>query len=292
MENYDDSPLFIKIKNLYPKMSKGHRKIADYILENYDKASFMTALKLGETAGVSESTAVRFAYELGFEGYPEFQQELSETTKRKLTFVQRMDLAEHKHKHTDILEQITSMDIESIKNTVSITSKEDFKTISNIIANAEKVYIIGSRSAEPLAMFLGYYLGFMIDGVRQVQNSGIADVLQQVLQINPKDVIIGISFPRYSTQTLKALQYASDKQAKVIAITDSHSSPIAKISDYTMLAKYNMNSFVDSLAGPLSLINALLVSISLIKKDDIAQRFSKLEKIWDEYGVYDKSEFN
>lgn len=290
MENYDDSPLFIKIKNLYPKMSKGHRKIADYILENYDKAGFMTALKLGETAGVSESTAVRFAYELGFEGYPEFQQELSETIKRKLTFVQRMGLAEHNHKNADILEQVTSMDIESIKDTVSITYREEFNIITKIVANARKVYIIGSRSAQPLAMFLSYYLGFMLDDVRNIQNSSTADVLQQLLRISPEDVIIGISFPRYSTQTLKALKYAFDKEAKVVAITDSYSSPIAKISEHTMLAKYNMNSFVDSLAGPLSLINALLVAISLIKKDDISQRFQTLESIWDEYEVYDKSE--
>lgn len=290
MGSYDDSPLFIKIKNAYPQMSKGHRKIADYILENYDKASYMTALKLGETAGVSESTAVRFAYELGFEGYPEFQQELSETTKRKLTFVQRMDLAEHNHKSTNILEQVTAMDIESIKSTVSTTSKEEFNTIAETIANAEKVYIIGSRSAEPLAMFFSYYLGFMLDDVKNIQATGTADVLQQVLRINPKDVIIGISFPRYSTQTLKALQYASDRNATVVAITDSYSSPIAKVSNYTMLAKYNMNSFVDSLTAPLSLINALLVAISLNKKEDVSQRFQTLENIWDEYGVYDKSE--
>ncbi|MGN1411757.1 MAG: MurR/RpiR family transcriptional regulator [Oscillospiraceae bacterium] len=290
MGNYDDCPLFIKIKNLYPKMSKGHRKIADYILENYDKASFMTALKLGETAGVSESTAVRFAYELGFEGYPEFQQELSETTKRKLTLVQRMDLAEQKHKNSDILEQVTSMDIESIRDTASIISREQFQSIVDIISNAKKVYIIGSRSVQPLAMFLGYYLSFMLDDVKNIQSSGTTDVLQQVLRINQNDVIIGISFPRYSTQTLKALQYASDRNAKVIALTDSYSSPIAKISKYTMLAESNMNSFVDSLAGPLSLINALLVAISLSKKDDIAQRFTTLENIWDEYGVYDKSE--
>lgn len=290
MNSYNDCPLFIKIKNMYPSMSKGHRKIADYILENYDKAGFMTALKLGETAGVSESTAVRFAYELGFEGYPEFQKELSETARRKLTFVQRMDLAENRTKGQDVLQRVTNLDIESIRSTMENISKEEFSSIVDIITSARKVYIIGSRSAEPLAVFLHYYLNLMLDEVINVKSSGTTEVLQQVLKINKDDVIIGISFPRYSAQTLNALQYASDRNANVIAITDSLSSPIAKVSKYTLLAKSNMNSFVDSLAGPLSLLNALLVSISVIKKDELSKTFSTLEKIWDEYGVYDKSE--
>lgn len=290
MNSYNDCPLFIKIKNMYPSMSKGHRKIADYILENYDKAGFMTALKLGETAGVSESTAVRFAYELGFEGYPEFQKELSETARRKLTFIQRMDLAENRTKGQDVLQCVTNLDIESIRSTMENISKEEFSSIVDIITSARKVYIIGSRSAEPLAVFLHYYLNLMLDEVINVKSSGTTEVLQQVLKINKDDVIIGISFPRYSAQTLNALQYASDRNANVIAITDSLSSPIAKVSKYTLLAKSNMNSFVDSLAGPLSLLNALLVSISVIKKDELSKTFSTLEKIWDEYGVYDKSE--
>lgn len=290
MNSYNDCPLFIKIKNMYPSMSKGHRKIANYILENYDKAGFMTALKLGETAGVSESTAVRFAYELGFEGYPEFQKELSETARRKLTFVQRMDLAENRTKGQDVLQRVTNLDIESIRSTMENISKEEFSAIVDIITSARKVYIIGSRSAEPLAVFLHYYLNLMLDEVINVKSSGTTEVLQQVLKINKDDVIIGISFPRYSAQTLNALQYASDRNANVIAITDSLSSPIAKVSKYTLLAKSNMNSFVDSLAGPLSLLNALLVSISVIKKDELSKTFSTLEKIWDEYGVYDKSE--
>ncbi|MEE7582781.1 MAG: MurR/RpiR family transcriptional regulator [Oscillospiraceae bacterium] len=290
MNSYNDCPLFIKIKNMYPSMSKGHRKIADYILENYDKAGFMTALKLGETAGVSESTAVRFAYELGFEGYPEFQKELSETARRKLTFIQRMDLAENRTKGQDVLQRVTNLDIESIRSTMENISKEEFSSIVDIITSARKVYIIGSRSAEPLAVFLHYYLNLMLDEVINVKSSGTTEVLQQVLKINKDDVIIGISFPRYSAQTLNALQYASDRNANVIAITDSLSSPIAKVSKYTLLAKSNMNSFVDSLAGPLSLLNALLVSISVIKKDELSKTFSTLEKIWDEYGVYDKSE--
>ena len=290
MNSYNDCPLFIKIKNMYPSMSKGHRKIADYILENYDKAGFMTALKLGETAGVSESTAVRFAYELGFEGYPEFQKELSETARRKLTFIQRMDLAENRTKGQDVLQRVTNLDIESIRSTMENISKQEFSSIVDIITSARKVYIIGSRSAEPLAVFLHYYLNLMLDEVINVKSSGTTEVLQQVLKINKDDVIIGISFPRYSAQTLNALQYASDRNANVIAITDSLSSPIAKVSKYTLLAKSNMNSFVDSLAGPLSLLNALLVSISVIKKDELSKTFSTLEKIWDEYGVYDKSE--
>lgn len=290
MNNLGDYPLFTKIKNMYPSMSKGHRKIADYILENYDKAGFMTALKLGETAGVSESTAVRFAYELGFEGYPEFQKELSETAKRKLTFVQRINLAEDKIKDGDILQRVTNLDIASIRSTMESISKDEFYSIVDTITYARKVYIIGSRSAEPLAMFLHYYLNLMLDEVINVKSSGTTEVLQQVLKINHDDVIIGISFPRYSSQTLKALQYSSDRNAKVIAITDSLTSPIAKVSKYTLLAKSNMNSFIDTLTGPLSVLNALLVAISIIKKDELSQTFATLEKIWDDYGVYDKSE--
>lgn len=290
MSNYGDCPLFIKIKNMYSSMSKGHRKIADYILENYDKAGFMTALKLGETAGVSESTAVRFAYELGFEGYPEFQKELSETAKRKLTFIQRINLAEDRIKDGDILQRVTNLDIASIRSTMDSISKNEFYSIVDTITSAKKVYIIGSRSAEPLAMFLHYYLNLMLDEVINVKPSGTTEVLQQVLKIDHDDVIIGISFPRYSSQTLKALQYSSDRNAKVIAITDSLTSPIAKISKYTLLAKSNMNSFIDTLSGPLSVLNALLVAISIIKKDELSQTFATLEKIWDDYGVYDKSE--
>lgn len=290
MNNLGDYLLFTKIKNMYPSMSKGHRKIADYILENYDKAGFMTALKLGENAGVSESTAVRFAYELGFEGYPEFQKELSETAKRKLTFVQRINLAEDKIKDGDILQRVTNLDIASIRSTMESISKDEFYSIVNTITSARKVYIIGSRSAEPLAMFLHYYLNLMLDEVINVKSSGTTEVLQQVLKINYNDVIIGISFPRYSSQTLKALQYSSDRNSKVIAITDSLTSPIAKVSKYTLLAKSNMNSFIDTLTGPLSVLNALLVAISIIKKDELSQTFATLEKIWDDYGVYDKSE--
>jgi DNA-binding MurR/RpiR family transcriptional regulator len=169
-------------------------------------------------------------------------------------------------------------------------SKEEFYSTVDVISSARKVYIIGSRSAEPLAMFLSYYLDLMLDDVINVKAFGTTEVLQQIIKINQDDVIIGISFPRYSTQTLTALQYASDRNAKVIAITDSATSPIAKISTHSLLAKNNMNSFVDSMAGSLSLVNALLVAISILKKDELSKTFSDLEKIWDEYGVYDKSE--
>ncbi len=290
MQNYKDSPLFIKIKQTYSTMSKGHKKIADYILNNYDKAGFMTASKLGETAGVSESTAVRFAYELGFEGYPEFQSELSETAKRKLTFLQRMNLAEEKSNGKGILERVSTIDIESIRSTVEMTTESQLRTIAEEISNAKRVYIIGSRSSEPLALLLSYYLELMLQDVKHIRPSGTTDILQQVLRISENDVIIGISFPRYSTQTLKALQYANGRNAKVIAITDSETSPIAKISNYKMLAKSNMSSFVDSMVGAMSLINALLVTISMLKKDDVAQTFNTLETIWEEYQVYDKSE--
>lgn len=282
--------VFDKIRLYYPKMSKGHKKIADYILENYDKASVMTALKLGQSAGVSESTVVRFASELSYEGYPELQQAINEAMRIKLTSVQRIEVSNMRMENKNILEEVLNSDIERIRKTLSQISEKQFETAADKISSARTVYIIGSRSAEPLAQFLAYYMELMCSDVRMLVTRGTSELLQQLIYINEKDTVIGISFPRYSVQTINALKYASDEGANVIAITDSEVSPIAEFADCTLFARSDMISFADSLVAPLSVINALIVAVSTRKQDIVNSNFKRLEDIWDTYDVYKKSE--
>lgn len=282
--------VFDKIKMSYPCMSKGHKRIADYILENYDKASLMTALRLGQSVGVSESTVVRFAMELSYNGYPELQQAINEAMRIKLTSVQRIEVANMRMENKDILEEVLNSDIERIRKTLEQSSKDRFYNAVETISKAETVYIIGSRSAEPLAQFLSYYMSLMCRDVRLLRTTGTSELLQQLIYINKNDAVIGISFPRYSVQTLNALKYASNAGASIVAITDSEVSPIAELADYTLFAKSDMISFADSLVAPLSLINALIVALSVKKQDAVNNNFKMLEDIWDKYDVYKKSE--
>ncbi len=282
--------VFDKIKLFYPKMSKGHKKIADYILENYDKASVMTALKLGQSAGVSESTVVRFATELSYDGYPELQQAINEAMRIKLTSVQRIEVSNMRMENKNVLEEVLNSDIERIRKTLEQSSEEQFNMAVEKISSARTVYIIGSRSAEPLAQFLSYYMSLMCDDVRLLITRGTSELLQQLIYINERDTVIGISFPRYSVQTINALKYASNEGAGVIAITDSEVSPIAEFADCTLFAKSDMISFADSLVAPLSLINALIVALSFKKQDIVNSIFKRLEDIWDKYDAYKKSE--
>jgi DNA-binding MurR/RpiR family transcriptional regulator len=271
-------------------MSKGHKKIADYILENYDKASVMTALKLGQSAGVSESTVVRFATELSYDGYPELQQAINEAMRIKLTSVQRIEVSNMRMENKNVLEEVLNSDIERIRKTLEQSSEEQFNMAVEKISSARTVYIIGSRSAEPLAQFLSYYMSLMCDDVRLLITRGTSELLQQLIYINERDTVIGISFPRYSVQTINALKYASNEGAGVIAITDSEVSPIAEFADCTLFAKSDMISFADSLVAPLSLINALIVALSFKKQDIVNSIFKRLEDIWDKYDAYKKSE--
>ncbi len=282
--------VFDKIKMSYDTMSKGHKKIADYILENYDKASLMTALKLGQSVGVSESTVVRFATELSYSGYPEFQQAINEAMRIKLTSVQRIEVSNMRMENKNVLEEVLNSDIERIRKTLEQSSSEKFQKAVDMIAEAKTVYIIGSRSSEPLAQFLSYYMGLMLEDVRLLRTTGTSEILQQMIHINEKDVVIGISFPRYSIQTINAMKYASESSAGVIALTDSEVSPIAEYADYTLFAKSDMVSFADSLVAPLSVINALIVAISIKRNDIVNNNFKVLEEIWDRYDVYKKSE--
>ncbi len=282
--------LFKKINDIIPKLSKGHKLIANYILQHYNKAAYMTASKLGTTVGVSESTVVRFATEIGFDGYPSLQKAMQELLKNKLTAVQRIEVTSDQLGNEDVLEKVLNFDIERIRKTLEQTSREDFNEATEIIAKAKTIYIIGSRSAAALARFLSYYFNLIFPSVKLVHTTSRSEMFEQIMRIDENDVMIGISFPRYSKQTVLAFKYASSNNAKVIAITDSKSSPLAQYADNVLIAQSDMVSFVDSLVAPLSLINALIVALSIRNTDSVSKTFEKLEGIWEEYQVYEKIE--
>ena len=278
------------ISSLMPQFSKGQRAIAKYILENYDKAAFMTASKLGTKVGVSESTVVRFASELGYEGYPQLQRALQELIRNKLTAVQRIEITTDRIGADDVLNKVLNMDIDRIRHTLEEVSKEDFNAAVEAICNAKNIYIIGVRSSASLAVFISFYFNHIFEGVRSVNTTSASEMFEQLMRIGKDDILIGITFPRYSQRTVKAAKYARDNGAQVIAITDSRQSPIGEYADHLLIAKSDMASFVDSLVAPLSLIDALIVAVGLKKREEISQTFQKLERIWDEYNVYEKIE--
>lgn len=272
-----------------PTFSKGQKRIANYILEHYDKAAYMTASKLGTLVGVSESTVVRFAIELGFEGYPEMQKSLQELIRMKLTSVQRVEVTNSLIGEGDVLEKILMSDAEKIRRTLEEVDREAFEAAVDKIVAADKIYIIGVRSSSSLAGFLNFNFRMIFDNVKFVQTTSGSEMFEQIMSIGPNDVMIAISFPRYSKRIVNAVEYAHNAGADVISLTDSHQSPIAGVADQLLLARSDLVSFVDSLVAPLSIINAIIVAVSRKKMDDIRIRFEKLEKIWDEYEVYDKA---
>ncbi len=282
--------LTTRIENRYAKMSKGQKKIADFIENDYDKAAYLTAAKLGELVGVSESTIVRFAMELEYEGYSEFQRALQENIRNKLTAVQRMKMSENLIGEQDILTAILQSDIDKIRHTMEMADPVVFDKSVNAILNAEKIYILGVRSASAIAGFLGFYFNLIFDNVRLVHTTSVSEMFEQILRVNRNDVVIGISFPRYSKRTISALQYAKNRGAKVVSLTDTKSSPLVEVSDYALLAKSDMSSFVDSLVAPMSMVNALIMAVSLKKKDEVHRTFEYLEEIWDQYNVYEKAD--
>lgn len=280
--------LFRKIQENYDDFSKGQKAIAKFIMNNYDKAAFMTASRLGEIAGVSESTVVRFAMELGYDGYPKLQKVLQELIKSKLTAVQRMEVSSNRINEENVLRSVLISDMEKIKTTLEDIDPEEFNLIVEKILNARKIYILGVRSSAPLASFLGFYFNLIFDNVRLVHTTSVSEMFEQILKVAKGDVVIGISFPRYSKRTIKAMQYAQSCGATVIAITDSKDSPVAESAEHALLARSDMASFVDSLVAPLSVINALIVAIGMKRRDEVLNTFEMLEKIWDEYQVYEK----
>lgn len=277
------------IQMKFPRLSKGQKLIAEYILKHYDKAAFMTASKLGISVGVSESTVVRFANELGFSGYPKLQKALQEMIKNKLTTVQRIELSNDFISQENALKGVLKSDMENIRATLEKINHKTFEEVVNSLFSAKKVYIIGLRSSTALSEFLGFYLSLILDNV-QVVGYGVSDIFEQMINVSEGDLVIGIGFPRYATRTIEALNFAQSRKAKVVAITDSLLSPLAANADYSLIAQSNMASFVDSLVAPLSVINALIIAVGLREKEKISQTFSELENIWGEYQVYEYKE--
>ncbi|NMB27143.1 MAG: MurR/RpiR family transcriptional regulator [Tissierellia bacterium] len=283
MEKYVD--LIKVIQNNFNRLSKGQKLIAEFIMDNYDRAAFMTAAALGEASGVSESTVVRFANTLGYDGYRELQKELQELIKNKLTTVQRISLSKDFTDYENALKQVIKKDMDNIEKTLNEIDYQAFQKAVEITLEANNVFILGLRSSSFLAGYLGFYLNFLLDNSKII-TSGPNDVFEQLLKATSKDVIIGISYPRYSKRTLEALDYGKDKKCKIIGITDSLISPAAQYADVTLIASSSMLSFVDSLVAPMSLINAFIVAIGMEKKDDITTYFEDLEKIWKKHSTY------
>lgn len=268
--------------------SKGQRRIASYITESYDKAAFMTASRLGKTVGVSESTVVRFAVELGFDGYPEMQKVMQEMVMNRLTSVQRIEVANDRIGNQDVLTKVLQADADKLRQTAETVSREHFRSAVDSILKARKIYVLGVRSAAPLANFAGYYMNYMFEDVRVVTVSGAGEMFENLVNITPEDVVIAFSFPRYSSATLKAAQYCRGVGATVIGITNSNLSPLAQHSDYVLIAKSDMVSLVDSLVAPLSVVNALLVALASAREKEVQKSLGTLERVWEEYNIYEK----
>lgn len=284
--------LLARIEERQGQFSKGQKRLADYVVENYDKAVFLTAAKLGEVVGVSESTVVRFATQLGYKGYPGFQKALEELVRNKLNSIQRMEVTYGRISQSEILETVLHSDIEKIKMTLEAIDQKAFDLAIKTILNAKRIYVIGIRSCAPLASFLSFYLNLVCENVTTVNTNSSSEIFEQLIRINEDDVIIGISFPRYSMRTLKALEFASNRKAKVITLTDSVHSPMNLYSSCNLIARSDMASIVDSLVAPLSVINALVVALCMKKQQDVVMTLETLEKIWGEYQVYSSDELN
>ncbi|NLO40621.1 MAG: MurR/RpiR family transcriptional regulator, partial [Ruminiclostridium sp.] len=264
--------------------------IATYIMNHYEKAAFMTAAQLGEEVGVSESTVVRFPIELGYDGYPKLQKELKELIKSKLTSVQRLEVSSNRIDKDNVVKSVLQSDLNKIKMTMEEINTEQFNMIVEEILKANHIYLLGVRSSAPLASFMGFYFNLIFENVRQVRTTSVSEMFEQIINCREGDVVLGISFPRYSRRTTRAMQFARNQGATVIAVTDNADSPLAKTANHSIFARSDMNSFVDSLVAPLSIINAIIVAIGLKRKQQIQKNLEKLEHIWDEYQVYEKGE--
>lgn len=290
MDNKQD--IIARITDKYTLMSKSHKAIASYIQDHYDQAVFMTAAKMGEELGISESTVVRFASGIGYDGYPEFQKALEEWVKNKLGTVQKIGAKYGHSSQSEILSSVLGADIEKIQDTIGNLDPTAFEMAVNTILDAKKIYIIGLRSCAPLAEFLHFYLNMIRGNVTLLNTTSVSETFEQMIRIDEKDVMIGISFPRYSMRTLKALEFANDRNAKVISITDTIHSPMCMYSSCNLLARSDMVSIVDSLVAPLSVINALVVAMCLKKPQEVKKNMETLEGVWNNYQVYLNDEIN
>ena len=276
------------LQSRMPEFSKGQRNLARYILESYDKAAFMTAARLGKTVGVSESTVVRFATELGYDGYPAMQKAMQEMVVNRLTAVQRIEVANDRIGDQDVVTSVLQADIDRLRKSQELVDRKEFYAAVDALLKAKRIYILGVRSAAPLANFLGYYLNYMFQNVHIVTASGSSEMFEQIVSVGAQDAVIAYSFPRYSTTTAKGAQYCRSTGATVIGLTDSRLSPLGQNCDYVLLSKSDMVSLVDSLVAPLSLTNALIVALAAKRETELAATFNSLEHIWEEYNVYEK----
>ena len=280
--------ILMLLQNHAPNFSKGQRLIARYITESYDKAAFMTASRLGKTVGVSESTVVRFAVELGFDGYPSLQKAMQEMVVNRLTSVQRIEVTKDRIGDQDVLSMVLQADMDRLRQTGETVDRKEFRASVDAILNARRVYILGVRSTAVLANFLGYYLNYMFRDVHVVTTSGMSEMFEQIVGVGPGDAVIAYSFPRYSTTTVKGVLYCRSTGATVVGLTDSRLSPLGQNCDHVLVAKGDMVSLVDSLVAPMSVTNALIVAIAAQKEKELAKTFNNLEHIWEEYNVYEK----
>lgn len=290
MEQADN--LLGRIQKQHDGFSKGQKRLASYIINNYDKAVFLTAARLGKEVGVSESTTVRFATQLGYKGFPEFHRALEELVRNKLNSIQRMEVTYGHVPQSEILDTIFQSDIEKIKMTMEHIDHSAFELAVNTLLETRTIYIIGIRSCAPLASFLSFYLNLILDDVRLIQTNSASEIFEQMIRIGEQDAIIGISFPRYSMRTLKAMEFANNRNAKVITLTDSVHSPINLYSSCNLIARSDMASIVDSLVAPLSVVNALVVALCMRRQKEVVDTLESMEKIWDEYQVYSSDELN
>lgn len=272
------------------KFSKGQRIIAKYILSNYDKAAFMTAGRLGKIVGVSESTVVRFASELGYDGYPSMRKALQEMIRNRLTSVQRIEVAKDMIDDTDIVRSVINSDIQNLQATLELLEEKSFNASIDAIIEAKNIYIVGMRTSTSLATLLGLYLNLLRNNVNVIHDVGASEIYEQIIRIGAGDLFIGISFPRYSSHTVDAMQFAKKMGAKSIAITDSAASPFEGLADLSLHAKSDMVSFLDSLVAPMSLINSIIVAVGIRNKENVSQTFERLERIWQEHDVYEPAE--
>lgn len=280
--------LLQRISDMMPEFSKGQKLIAGFILEHYEKAAYMTALKLGTTVNVSESTVVRFANKLGYEGYPQLQRSLQSHIKNRLTSLQRMDVTRNRIGDLGTVEGVLTQDIDKIRRTIDAVSPESFESAVNTICNARNIYIQGAMSSGILANFMHYYLRLIFDNVSHIGAVGTNELYQQMVHIGKEDVLIAMSFPRYASSTIEACRFAKERGAKIIAITDSENSPLVQYCDHPLYAYSDMVSFVDSLVAPMSLINALIVAVSDRNRTDVESTFNMLEQLWERTEVYKK----
>lgn len=280
--------ILVILEEKEPTFSKGQRRISQYIVESYDKAAFMTASKLGKTVGVSESTVVRFAVELGYEGYPQMQKAMQEMVMNRLTSVQRMEIANDRIGREDVLTKVLQADSDKIRQTCETISREHFNAAVDALVKARRIYVLGVRSTATLAQFAGYYLNYMFDNVQVLTSSAPGEMFERLVGATNEDVVLAFSFPRYSSATIKAAQYCRNVGATVIGVTNSAISPLAQHCDHVLIAKSDMVSLVDSLVAPLSVVNALLVALASAREKEMEKNFEILESVWEEYNVYEK----